>query len=200
MSDTETAPRRASFLRTIFKNVSLGEAIRIELEDDIGFLVRYLPGILGYVLRYLAYKPLMRRLDGLPYISTNVKFMHMHNIALGRRVLINSNSYLYGKGGIDIGDGVLISPNCVIVAGDHDFSSTLPILEQPSSGGRIVIGADCWIAANVVITGGVTIGKGSIIGAGAVVTRDTEPYSINAGVPARKIGERSVADRTKRVE
>jgi len=197
MSTSPTEHQRASFLGTIFKNLSLWDAIRIEIEDDIGFLVRHLPGILGYLLRYLAYKPLLRRLDGLPYISTNVKLTHMHGIAMGKRVLINSNAYLYGKGGIEIGDGVLISPNCVIVAGDHDFSSPAPILEQPSTGGRIVIGADTWIAANVVITGGVTIGEGSIIGAGAVVTRDTEPYSINGGIPARKIGERPRIDGRK---
>jgi len=37
---------------------------------------------------------------------------------------------------------------------------------------------------------GVTIADGCVIGAGAVVTKDTEPYSVNAGVPARKISQR----------
>jgi virginiamycin A acetyltransferase len=49
------------------------------------------------------------------------------------------------------------------------------------------IGNDVWIAANVVILRGVTVGDGAVIGAGAVVTKDVEPYSIVAGVPARKI-------------
>ena len=30
-----------------------------------------------------------------------------------------------------------------------------------------------------------------VVAAGAVVTRDVEPYAIVAGVPARKVGERT---------
>lgn len=59
-----------------------------------------------------------------------------------------------------------------------------------TSAGKIIIGDDCWIAANAVITSGVVIGSHSIVGAGAVVTSDIEPYSIIGGVPARLIKKR----------
>ena len=39
---------------------------------------------------------------------------------------------------------------------------------------------------------GITIGRGSIIAAGAIVVKNVEPYSIMAGVPAKKIGERFI--------
>ncbi len=52
------------------------------------------------------------------------------------------------------------------------------------------VGNDVWIGNNVTIFDGVTIGNGAIIGAGAVVTRDVEPYSIVAGVPAKIINYR----------
>ena len=35
---------------------------------------------------------------------------------------------------------------------------------------------------------GVTLGEYSFIAAGAVVTKDVEPYSLMAGVPAKRIG------------
>ncbi|MFH1035195.1 MAG: acyltransferase [Pseudomonadota bacterium] len=186
----------ASFWGVIFKNLSLAQALRSELEEDLGFLVRPWPGILGFVLRYLVYKPLLARLEGMPYIYPGVRLVHLGRISLGKGVLINSNTYVYGKGGLTIGDHTLISPNCAIVAGDHDFSRGL-IMEQPSLNQRIAIGRDCWIGANAVVVGGVSIGDGAVVGAGAVVTGDLEPYSINVGVPARKVGQRPRATLTE---
>lgn len=47
------------------------------------------------------------------------------------------------------------------------------------------IGSDVWIGTRAVIRDGVTVGHGCVIGAGAVVTKDTEPYGIYVGVPAK---------------
>ncbi|MEZ9027553.1 CatB-related O-acetyltransferase [Vibrio cyclitrophicus] len=52
---------------------------------------------------------------------------------------------------------------------------------------RTVIGNDVWIGTNVTIVEGVRIGDGSVIACGSVVTKDVEPYSIVAGVPAKVI-------------
>jgi acetyltransferase-like isoleucine patch superfamily enzyme len=46
------------------------------------------------------------------------------------------------------------------------------------------------IGTGAILLPGVTIGKGSIVGAGAVVTRDVEPFSVVAGVPARFVNWR----------
>ena len=51
----------------------------------------------------------------------------------------------------------------------------------------VCIGNDVWIGDGVSIMDGVTIADGTIIGAGAVVTKDTEPYSIVGGNPAKLI-------------
>ena len=53
-----------------------------------------------------------------------------------------------------------------------------------------VIGNDVWIGCNAVICRGVHIGDGAVIAAGSVVTKDVEPYTIVAGVPAKKIKDR----------
>ena len=95
------------------------------------------------------------------------------------------------KGEIIIGKNVLIAQNVVIRASNHNFTNlALPINKQGHTPGIIIIGDDCWIAANAVITSGVVIGSHSIVGAGAVVTSDIEPYSVIGGVPARLIKKR----------
>lgn len=52
---------------------------------------------------------------------------------------------------------------------------------------QVIIGNDVWVGSHALIMGGVKIGDGAIIAAGAVVTKDVEPYSIVAGVPAKII-------------
>lgn len=54
----------------------------------------------------------------------------------------------------------------------------------------VSIGNDVWIGSNVILMGGIKIGDGAVVAAGAVVTKDVEPYSIVAGVPAKFIRKR----------
>ena len=49
----------------------------------------------------------------------------------------------------------------------------------------MIIGAYCWVGANVFITEGVKIGENSVIGANSVVTKNIPPHCIAAGNPAK---------------
>lgn len=62
-----------------------------------------------------------------------------------------------------------------------------------------IIGNDVWIGADATIMAGVKIGTGSVIGASAVVTKDVEPYTIVAGVPAKPIKRRFSDDVIERL-
>lgn len=55
--------------------------------------------------------------------------------------------------------------------------------------GDVVVEDGCWLGGNVTVLPGVTIKKGCIVGAGAVVTKDTEPDGLYAGIPAKRIKE-----------
>ena len=59
---------------------------------------------------------------------------------------------------------------------------------------EIIVEDEVWLGANVTILPGVTIGKCSVIGVGALVIDNVEPYSIYAGVPARKIRDLDMGD------
>jgi len=108
------------------------------------------------------------------------------NIRIGKRSGLGDFSNLYGQGGVDIGEDVMIASGCRIVPSNHGIDDqTLPISLQPSSSKGIKIGNGTWVGTNVVILDGVSIGIGAVIGAGSVVTRNVPDYAIVAGIPAK---------------
>jgi galactoside O-acetyltransferase len=112
---------------------------------------------------------------------------------VGDNASINSNVQLGAAdgGSITIGRDVLIGPNSVLRASDHEHASReIPIKNQGHTGGTIVIEDDVWIASNCVILKNVRIGAHSIVAAGSVVTKDIQPYSIVAGAPAKIVSKR----------
>jgi len=130
------------------------------------------------------------------FIDDFVKVKHVAgdgNVTIGKRVYINSGTVIYSANGVAIGNDVLIGPNCNIVPVNHNIlrnGTPMRLQGYPPSKGGITIEDDVWIAAGVTVLDGVTIARGSVVGAGAIVTKDTEPYSINIGNPSRKIGSR----------
>lgn len=73
----------------------------------------------------------------------------------------------------------------------HNFTELeKPIRLQGLSHKKVTIEDDVWIGTQISILPGVTIGRGSVIGAGAVVTKDTPPYSVAVGMPAKVIKDR----------
>lgn len=62
-----------------------------------------------------------------------------------------------------------------------------------------IVGNDVWIGANVSIIAGVKIGDGSVVLANATVTKDVQPYSIVAGVPAKVIKKRFTDDQIEKL-
>lgn len=112
-------------------------------------------------------------------------------IHIGKSCSINRQGYIWGGGGVTIGNMVRIGPRVNITTNNHVFKDkSRPIMEQGQDFSPIVIEDDVWIGVNVTILPGVTIGTGSVIGAGAVVTKDVQPFTVVAGVPAKIIKRR----------
>jgi acetyltransferase-like isoleucine patch superfamily enzyme len=58
----------------------------------------------------------------------------------------------------------------------------------------VEIGSDVWIGNDASIADGVRIGNGAVIGTRALVTKDVEPFSVNVGIPARRLRYRFEPD------
>jgi len=113
-------------------------------------------------------------------------------LTMGSRSSIGAFSYLGCSGRIAIGNDVMIGPRITMIAENHNFADrSRPMNQQGVNNKGITIGNDVWIGACVTILDGVTVGDHAIIAAGAVVTKDVQPYSIVAGVPARQIKNRN---------
>ena len=114
-------------------------------------------------------------------------------IRIGRNVYLNGNLMIASYGLVEIGDFTAIGRGGLILNATHRMTDpTLPIMQQGMEvEGPTVIGKNVWIGNNAAIIGAVTIGDRAVVAANSVVTRDVEPGTVVAGIPARA---------TKRVE
>jgi acetyltransferase-like isoleucine patch superfamily enzyme len=113
-------------------------------------------------------------------------FITGRRISIGDHSVVNRRCYLDGRGGLTIGANVNISPESYLLTFTHDLGDP----QFGTIGGEVIIGDHAWLGARAMVMPGVNLGEGCVVGAGAVVTKNIDPYTIVAGVPARKVGER----------
>lgn len=138
-------------------------------------------------LRLLFYRRLMKFSMGKDCsVFLHCSFDCSGGLEMGTNSVINPRCRLDTRGGIIIGNNVSISQEVVILTADHDRTSAGFIGRNR----EVIIGDLVWIGTRAMILPGVRIGKGAMIAAGAVVTKDVEPFTVVAGVPARAVNKR----------
>lgn len=110
-------------------------------------------------------------------------------IRIGARTSIGADAILDGRGGIEIGADVNLSSDVAIWTGEHDVDD--PLFRANFL--QVRVGDRAWLSFRCTVLPGVVIGEGAVVAAGAVVTKDVEPFTIVAGVPARPVGRRNPA-------
>jgi acetyltransferase-like isoleucine patch superfamily enzyme len=141
----------------------------------------------SHTLRKQLYKLLGLRIGKHSTIYGGAEIRHVHRIKIGNNSIIGHNAILDGRGGLEIGNNVSLGTGVWIWTAQHDIND--PYFNIIT--GKVIIEDYAWIAVRAIILPNVTVGKGAVVGAGAVVTKNVEPYSVVAGVPAKKIGERN---------
>jgi len=113
-------------------------------------------------------------------------------LVLEDRCVIARNTTISAKNSIHLEENVILSPSVLIMDHSHEYQDvTRPIEEQGvTEGGRIRIGQGTWIgqgAAIVCNKGELVLGRNCVVAANSVVTRSYPPYSVISGNPARVV-------------
>jgi galactoside O-acetyltransferase len=148
------------------------------------------------------------------FISGSVEIRRPHLVRVGSHVAIDSGVYLTTAA--NIGDYTHLSPYLTIIGGAQS-KLILEDFVTIAAGSRLICGSDRFmgdgftsvtapeefrdtvdfgtircerfagLGTNVVVMPNVTIGEGSVVGACSLVTKDTEPWTVYVGVPARAV-------------
>ena len=102
-------------------------------------------------------------------------------VRIGRHCQIHG--ILKSRGGIDIGDGVEFVEEVLVSTQSHDMDSEL----FESIYAPVRIGDHAWLGPRAIVLPGVTLAPGSVAAAASVLTKDTEPWGVYAGIPAQRI-------------
>lgn len=110
------------------------------------------------------------------------------NIEIGKGSIIGNDCILDGRNGILIGENVNLSSGVWIWSEQHDINDASFSCGVQK---KVIIEDRVWLSARTMVLPGRKVAEGSVVAAGAIVTKDTEPYSISAGIPAKKIRDRN---------
>ena len=139
----------------------LFQTIKLNLKRGAGSRANYLRSILGDVGENVYFQPRV-----IPLYPELIK---LHNNVL-------------------IASGVTFNTHDAI----HTVLNNIPNVKQegvvPEKIGCIEIMDNVFVGSGTSIMYGVRIGPNVIVGAHSVITKDLEPNSVYAGIPARKIG------------
>jgi galactoside O-acetyltransferase len=118
-------------------------------------------------------------------------------VEIGSYVHISAFAFLSGPFGITIEDFVNVGPRSSLMSGTDDYSGqwlpgpTVPEELRNVQGARIHLGRHTIVAPHSVVLCGVRFGEGAVLGALSFAKQSLEPWSIYAGIPARRLGPRA---------
>ncbi len=166
----------------------------IYLEAVTGFLWWCVGMVPSHWFRKFFYKLFGMKIGSGSTIHMMGRIYDPRHIVIGEDTIIGERATLDGRkqlinsaGGLEIGNHVDIASEVMIWTSEHDINdpSFTKAIEE-----KVTIGDYVFIGPRAIILPGVVVGTGAIIAAGAVVTKNVDPFTIVAGVPAKPIGER----------
>jgi len=141
-------------------------------------------------LRRFVYRALGAEVGKNVVFHFKTEIRGIHKLKIGKGTIVGDNALLDARSGLTLGENVNISSNVSLYTYQHDHRD--PYFRCTSDNTKpIAISNRAWLGSNVIVLPGVNIGEGAVCCAGCVVTKDVEPYTVVAGIPAKKVNERS---------
>ncbi len=160
------------------------------------------------------------------YISGNVEIRRPHLVTVGSHVAIDSGFYC--TVGAEFGDYLHVGPYITIIGGEHGLFR-MGHFTTIGAGSRLICVSDMFdgeglvstiipdhvrgalvegpivmenfsnLGTNVVVYPNITIGEGSVVGSCSLLTKDTEPWVVYVGIPAKplKLRKRAMKEKAK---
>ena len=108
------------------------------------------------------------------------------NLLCAEQVTAADGAEIYNPAPIALGSHAILSQQAFLCGASHDYDDqAFPLVAS-----AMRIGAYAWVCARASVAPGVNLGEGAVLGLGSVATRDLEPWTVYAGVPAIKIKDR----------
>jgi putative colanic acid biosynthesis acetyltransferase WcaF len=108
------------------------------------------------------------------------------NLICADQVTAGDGAEIYNPAPVTLGSHAILSQGAYLCGATHDYDdAAFPLLAY-----AMEIGAYAWICARASVAPGVQVGEGAVLGLGSVATRNLDPWTVYAGVPAVKVKER----------
>ena len=108
------------------------------------------------------------------------------NLICDDQVTAADGAEIYNPAPMTFGSHAILSQDSYLCGATHDYDDpAFPLIAF-----AMQVGAYSWICARASLAPGANVGEGAVLGLGSVATRDLDPWTVYAGVPAVKVKER----------
>jgi putative colanic acid biosynthesis acetyltransferase WcaF len=109
------------------------------------------------------------------------------NLICEEQVTAADGAEIYNPSPMTFGSHAILSQDSYMCGATHDYDDP----DFPLIAFAMHVGAYSWICARASVAPGANVGDGAVLALGSVATRDLEPWTVYAGVPAVKVKERA---------
>jgi acetyltransferase-like isoleucine patch superfamily enzyme len=143
---------------------------------------------LGYRMRHMLARYVFK------HCGDNVKIFHGVEISFGYNLTVEDNCTIHkyvlldDRGEIIIHEGSSISDYANVYSHSHDLNDGMIV-----SNHKTEIGPKARVTYHATVLSGVNVGEHGMVGSGGVASKNVDPFTVVAGIPAKPIKVKSIA-------